>query len=206
MRATRPVNYPIDAQDTRDRVMRFLSEIGVAAHYEPGARGFSEGCHIDRGTLAVDPACRVSTLLHEAGHLAITSRCFRSLMDGNLWVGQREMPELIDSAGLHPDEPLYRAVIQCSDPEATAWTWATAGTELGLPGEEIVRDDEYGGDGETIRLALQMRAYSVCMDGHAGFCAIRECNGVLAWPHFHFWTQDATFPESADVTAGGARS
>lgn len=68
------------------------------------------------------------------------------------------MLTIVDETGVHPDDPLYRAVIQCSDPEVTAWAWAT-GTELGLPSEEIVRDDEYGGDCETIRLALQMRAW-----------------------------------------------
>jgi hypothetical protein len=206
MSATLTMNYLIGAPDTRDRVMRFLNEIGIAARYERGARGFSEGCRIDRGTLAVDPACRVSTLLHEAGHLAITPRCFRALMDGNLYVGQRDMLEFVDRAGLHPDEPLYRAVIQCTDPEATAWAWA-AGIELGLPAEEIVRDDEYSGDGETIRLALQMRAYiGVHGLAHAGFCAIRERNGALAWPHLHFWTQEIAWPESADATWGAAQS
>ncbi|HDR8983191.1 hypothetical protein QZM46_07605 [Burkholderia vietnamiensis] len=136
--------------------MRFLNEIGIPARYETGATGFTEGCRIDRGTLSVDPACRVSTVLHEGAHLAITPRCFRVLMNGNLFAGQREMLRIIGEADLHPDDPLYRAVIQCSDPEATAWAWA-AGIQLGLPGEEIIRADEYDGDGEEIRLALQMR-------------------------------------------------
>jgi hypothetical protein len=92
--------------------------------------------------------------------MAITPSCFRNLMDGNLSAGQREMLRLVDEAGIHPDAPLYRAVIQCSDPEATAWAWS-AGVELSLPVNEIVRDDEYGGDGGEIRLALEMRAFDL---------------------------------------------
>jgi hypothetical protein len=190
-------DYRIDAPETRHRVMHFLNGIGVPAEYEDGATGFSKGCCIAQGVLHVDPACRISTILHEAGHLAITPRRFRALMDGNLYAGQREMLKIVDEAAVHPDDPLYRAVIQCSDPEATAWAWA-AGTELCLPGEEIVRDDEYGGDGKAIRLALQMRAYlGVHGLSHAGFCAIRERDGVAAWPRLHFWTQEVGFPESA---------
>ncbi|MCG5076615.1 hypothetical protein [Paraburkholderia tagetis] len=200
MRTHMPSDYQIDSPQTRERVMHFFSEIGIRARYEGGANGFSRGCRLDRGALAVDPACRISTMLHEAGHLAITPRCFRSLMDGNLYAGQREMLRMVEDADLHPDEPLYRAVIQCSDPEATAWAWA-AGVELALPGEEIIRDDEYGGDGEAIRLALQMRAYiGVHGLAHAGFCAIRERNGKAAWPCLNFWTQEVGYPAPGEAT------
>jgi hypothetical protein len=189
-------DYQIDARETRDKVRHFLNQVGIPTRYVDGATGFSNGCHIVKGELHVDPACRISTILHEAGHLAITPRCFRSLMNGDLFKGLRDMLRTVDEAGIYPDDPLYRAVIQCSDPEATAWAWA-AGTELGLPGEEIIRNDEYGGDGEAIRLALQMRAY-IGVNGlaHAGFCAIRERNGKAGWPHLHFWTQEVGFPES----------
>lgn len=120
-------DYVFDASPKRDEAMRFLNEIGIISRYETGATGFSKGCRIDHGTLAVDPECRLSTPLHETGHLAITPRCFRSLMDGNLYAGQRKMLQLIDETSMHPDAPLYRAVIQCSDPEATAWAWSAGG-------------------------------------------------------------------------------
>ncbi|MBN3761209.1 hypothetical protein [Burkholderia sp. Ac-20365] len=201
-RVRMPEPYQIDSPETRDRVMRFLNEIGIPVLYEIGATGFSEGCSIRRGALYVDPTCRVSTMLHESGHLAITPRCFRSLMDGNLFAGQREMLRIVADACLHPDEPFYRAVIQCSDPEATAWAWA-AGAELGLPGEEIIRDDEYGNDGDSVRLALQLRSYiGVHGLAHAGFCAIRNRPGVTGWPHLHFWTQETPFPERMSSEAG----
>jgi hypothetical protein len=183
-------NYSIDASSTRDQVLQFLNGPGILARYEAGATGFSDGCRIDQGTLVTDPECRISTVLHEAGHLAITPRCFRSLMNGNLYAGQREMLRRIDEEGLHPDAPLYRAVIECSDPEATAWAWA-AGVSLGLPGREIIRDDEYDGEGADIRLALQMNAYfGIHGLAHAGFCAIRKRGDQPAWPQLNFRTQE----------------
>lgn len=113
-------------------------------------------------------------------------------MDGNQYAGQREMLRCIDEKGLHPDAPLYRAVIQCSDPEATAWAWA-AGVSLGLPDREIIRDDECDGEGADIGLALQMNAY-IGIHGlaHAGICAIRKRGDQAAWPQLNFWTQEVT--------------
>ncbi|QMI49718.1 hypothetical protein [Burkholderia sp. MBR-1] len=186
--------YQVDTPLTRNRVVTFLNEIGIVSRYEVGATGFVEGCRIDRGTLAIDPKCRVSSLLHEAGHLAITPSCFRALMDGNLYTGQRHMLEIVQKTAAHPDDPLYRAAIQCSDPEATAWAWS-AGVALGLPDVEIVRDDEYEGEGAAIRLSLQCRMY-VGVHGlaHAGFCAIRPRVGVEAWPKLNFWTQEFEMP------------
>ncbi|CAB3754853.1 hypothetical protein [Paraburkholderia humisilvae] len=183
------MTYQVDAPRTRDRVVSFLNEIGIESRFEVGATGFVEGCRIDQGALAIDPNCRVSSLLHEAGHLAITPSCFRALMDGNLYAGQREMLEIVERITAHPDEPLYRAAIQYSDPEATAWAWS-AGVALGLPDVEIIRDDEYENDGAAIRLSLQVRMY-VGIHGlaHAGFCAIRARDGVQAWPKLNFWTQ-----------------
>jgi hypothetical protein len=67
-------DYLIDASPTRDEVMQFLNGIGILARYETRATGFSKECRIDHDTLVVDPECRLSTLLHEAGHLAITPR------------------------------------------------------------------------------------------------------------------------------------
>lgn len=186
--------YQIDRADTRDRVVEFLNTIGIPTRYVAGARGFIEGCRIERGTLAVDPECKVSGLLHEAGHLSITPPMFRPLMDGNITSGQREMLRVLGESNLHPDDSLYRAVIQCSDPEATAWAWA-AGRYLGLPGEEIIRADEYDGEGESIRVSLQVGAY-IGIHGlaHAGFCAVRSRPGVVGWPSLKFWTQCAEMP------------
>lgn len=191
--------YQIDAPKRRDKVVRFLNLIGVPTRYEVGATGFSKGCRIERGELFVDPDCRVSTILHEAAHLAITPRCFRSLMSGNLFAGQREMLRCLDESGLHPDHSFYRAVNQATDPEATAWAWA-AGKSLGLPDHELIRDDEYDGEGAEIRICLQLRSY-VGIHGlaHAGFCLIRDRGGMAGWPNMNFWTQDAAPPAEVEA-------
>ncbi len=57
-----------------------------------------------------------------------------------------------------PDSPLSRAIIQCSDPEATAWAWA-AGIHLGLPPKIIIQHDEYDGAGRDIRQGLSINCY-----------------------------------------------
>lgn len=180
----------MDDPRTLDRVVSFLNEIGIPTTYKVGAAGFTEGCRIEKGTLTVDPDCRISALLHEAAHLAITPSCFRALMDGDLYAGQREMLRIVKDAGLHPDGPLYRAVIQCTDPEATAWAWA-AGVALGIEAESIIRDDDYEGDGESIRWMLRAGMYyGIHGLAHAGFCRIRARDGVKAFPHLNFWTQE----------------
>jgi hypothetical protein len=62
-------------------------------------------------------------------------------MDGDLHAGQRDMLRRIDETDLHPDVPLYPAVVECSYPEAAAWAWA-AGVSLRLQGHEIIHDDD----------------------------------------------------------------
>lgn len=100
------------------------------------------------------------------------------------------MLRAVDEMNLHPDAPLYRTVIQCSDPEATAWAWS-AGIALGVAHEAIIQDDEYDGEGAGIRLALQLHAY-IGIHGlaHAGFCAVRAGRERPAWPELAYWTQE----------------
>jgi hypothetical protein len=175
---------------TIDRGIAFLNGIGIPTRYEPGATGFSEGVYIEQGELLVDQGCRVSVLLHEGAHLAITPRRYRRLMSGNLYAGRREMFRHVGEMGLPPDTPLYRAVLQSSDPEATAWAYA-AGLHLGFSEEDIIQDDQYGGDGETIRLALSIRSYAGINGlAHAGFCALRPDRTLPVWPKLAFWTQE----------------
>jgi hypothetical protein len=152
------------------RVIDHLRAIGLAVHVEAGANGFAPGVRIVDGTLHVDPSCLPSTLLHEAGHLATVPARFRVLMNDNLAVGIKRMFEELAIMDLHPDHPLQRAAIQCSDPEATAWAWA-AGLACGLAPHEIIRDPEYGGAGAEIRSMLSCRQYAGINGlAHAGMC------------------------------------
>jgi|SRR6516225_5614690 hypothetical protein len=152
------------------RVIDFLLSIGLKVEMQEGARGFVDGIRIEHGMLIVDPECRLSSLLHEAGHLACVPSRFREYMNDNLALGMRKMMSEIEKMALEPDHPLERAAVQCSDPEATAWAWA-AGVAIGLKPEQIIQDDEYDWSGAEIRAMLQVNQY-MGINGlaHAGMC------------------------------------
>jgi len=175
--------------------VEFLREIGLGVHFRRGASGFCPGVDISNGQLMIDPeVAYASVVLHEAGHLAIVPDRYRSLLQSNVDEGVNAMLEEVCSMGLPPDHPLYRAAIQTSDPEATAWAWA-AGTHLGLPGPEIIRDDEYDGGGAEIRLMLAAGRYlGIHGLAHAGFCHVpsymARANGIEAvFPRLRRWLQ-----------------
>lgn len=148
------------------------------------------------GGLLYDPACQVSNLLHEAGHVATVPVPWRHLLNDDVAVGHRAMfADLERMELLDPDGPLVRAALQGSDPEATAWAWA-AGKHLGIPEDEIILDSEYGNDGAGIRLALSLRSYpGINGLAHAGFCAVRAGGAPLpVFPALAHWTQPAEVP------------
>jgi hypothetical protein len=172
----------------------FFNSIGLVTRIEAGATGFTSGVDIRDGVLYVDPeVASASNLLHEGGHLAPVPAQYRRFFQENVESGQRIMLSKMDEEGVEPDSPLFRATLQCSDVEATAWAWA-AGKYLGVPDEEIIKDHEYGGDGDSIRLQLQMRAY-VGISGlsYAGFCASgpmqSRASGLPVFPAMKMWVQ-----------------
>lgn len=146
-------------QSALEKVIRFLHSIGLQVEIENGASGFIDGVRIENGVLRIDPMCRASSLLHEAGHLACVPSRFRSYMSDNLAKGMRRMMNELGQMSLHPDHPLVRAAIQCGDHEATAWAWA-AGIAAGLEPEQIIQDDEYEGGGANIRMMLAVNQYA----------------------------------------------
>lgn len=182
-------------------VMSFLRSIGLEVFVVPGSTSFVPGVRVSHGTLEVDPDCLISNLLHEAGHVAITPARYRALMDGNFMTGMRTMVEDAMGNFLDIDSPLYRAVIQCSDPEATAWAWA-AGMKIGVPREVIILDDQYEGAGASIRQMLSICQYTGIHGlANAGLCRIRDhsCKeGEQPYPALLKWTQDADKEAEAD--------
>jgi hypothetical protein len=171
--------------------LKFLQSIGIPAHLVPGSQGFIDHIRIKQGSLEVDPTCPVSNLLHEAGHLAVVPQRFRTLMDGNLDDSFAVMFEQLHSLDLPPDDALVTACLQSSECEATAWAWA-AGEHLGIPPKVRILDEEYAGDGETVRLQLMARAYfGINGLAHAGFCVTRARPGVTlpAYPKLAYWLQ-----------------
>jgi hypothetical protein len=174
--------------------IEFLASIGLEVRQRSGASGFTPGVDIHQGVLFVDPDIATpSNLLHEAGHLATTPGQYRHLMGRDVQDGQRSMLEAIERSEIDPESPLYRAALQCSDPEATAWAWA-AGMHLGIAESSIIVDDDYQGDGSSIRLCLVANSY-IGIHGlsHAGFCCTRKLlssvTGKPAFPDLAFWIQ-----------------
>lgn len=173
-------------------VTEFLSTIGLPWRWDSGANGFCAGVDISDGVLLIDPSTQPSTVLHEAGHLAVLPGEFRALAQRNIGGVQKLVLEHVDFSD--PDGDLQCAAMQCSDPEATAWAWA-AGHHLGLSPITIIRDDEYSGEGAVVRLQLATRGYfGINGLARAGFCAAKpgryaEARQLPAFPKLRFWLQ-----------------
>ncbi|WP_256671270.1 hypothetical protein [Pseudomonas sp. EMN2] len=169
----------------------FLQTAGLKVEAKPGASGFSDGVEIASGGLLVDPSAQASNILHEAGHCAIVPEQFRHLLNGDLMEGMQQIHQEMAALALHPDHPLERAVVQASDPEATAWAFA-AGRAIGLADEVTIRDIDYDGEGEFIRQGLSLGAY-IGINGlsHGGFCQLRPLpnRGLPIYPNLAFWLQ-----------------
>lgn len=164
-----PVSYGMTCSYA-ERVMTFFNEIGLPASVRVGASGFTKHIEIVEGAIEADPSAPASSLLHEAGHLAIVPGQFRQLLSGDLGEGMKKIFAVMDEMDLDPDDPLSRAMLQAGDTEATAWAWA-AGTYLALPEEVIVADEDYDGEGASIRLMLRMNSYfGINGLSNAGFC------------------------------------
>lgn len=174
------------------RVVAALNSIGLPTRIQNGATGFIEGVRIVEGELLVAPSARVSGLLHEAGHIAVAPKRFRYLISGDVDAAIEKMFDVVKDE--HPDSPLHRAVLQCSDAEATAWAFAF-GTHLGYSPEFLIRDDEYDGEGQYTRLSLTLRSY-LGINGlaAAGFCAVSAAVAARTarplYPALAFWTQE----------------
>jgi hypothetical protein len=181
-----------------ENAMQFLNKIGIETRMEVGSHGFLPGVRIVNGTLAVDPRCKASDLLHEAGHVAIMPRRYRHMLNGDILPALIAAWEDAVKIDAHPESPLMRALLQCSDPEATAWAWA-AGRHLGLEPEEIIPDSSdphiYGGEAAGVRLAHELN-HSLGAHGlaAAGFCQVgmfNRHNPLPPYPRLAFWTQQA---------------
>lgn len=174
------------------RTTQFFCEIGLPWRWSPGASAFLAGVDIVDGVLLIAPNAPVSNVLHEAGHLATLPGDFRRFAQSDFAGVQERMFECIDFSD--PEAPLARIAIQSSDPEATAWAWA-AGVHLGLAPEVIIRDQDYDGEGDSIRLCLQTGGY-LGINGLAttGLCAVRDneyarARGIPAFPGLKSWLQ-----------------
>jgi len=173
------------------KAVDFLNDVGLPTRIVDEVSGFLPHIRITQGELECTLLADVSDLLHEAGHLATIPEQFRAYMDGDVGKGQKRMFEEVGKDVRDPDGPLYRAMIQCSDPEATAWGWA-AGEHLQIPKELRVLDHHFEDGGADQRMGLEM-GYHFGINGlaHAGFCvtrpALAERMGRPAYPKLKYW-------------------
>jgi hypothetical protein len=111
-----------------NQIAGFLTEIGleVCAGEIPG-QTFLPGIHVTRGALVIDEAtlAHPGDLLHEAGHLAVTSAARRNSIDGD--TGEDGGEEMA----------------------AIAWSYAAA-VHLGLPPGELFHAAGYRGDSASL--------------------------------------------------------
>lgn len=166
----------------------FLRGIGLQVEFGDTSGGFLPSVRICAGVLVVNESTPVSNLLHEAGHLATMPAAYRPLADGDLEACNAAMSRALD--GMHPDDPRCRAILQCDDAEATAWAYA-AGKAIGLADEEIIKPDEYDGEGEEVLSMVSSGCYfGVHGLQHAGFCSARSLGARLpVYPQMAKWLQ-----------------
>lgn len=145
-------------------VIEFVRSIGIPVTVtELTAKStFLPRVRIQAGELLVDPGVFPGDILHEAGHIATIPEPFRHLADGNLSAVFRAMgeyveEELVDIGG-YKEDPIARGIMQCSDPEATAWQYAAA-KHIGLPDKWLFPKESYNGDAMGILLGLKSSRY-----------------------------------------------
>jgi len=178
--------------ETTDRVIQFLLGVGLDVVELPGAAGFCKGVRIAGGALYVDRSnLSPSNLLHEAGHVAVTPGNFRSDLSDDVEDASERMLEKLTKLGISgcewPENPLFRATLQCGEAEATAWSYA-AGVYLGLAPNQIIARSDFNGDGAAMLTALKMRAhFGINGLHHAGMCTRKD------YPLMRRWVQE-TYP------------
>lgn len=175
-------------------IVAALAEIGIESEERTSAKGFLEDVRIENGKLLYLKDARPANLLHEAGHLACIPPRFRKLANDDLdelaIVMCDYADERIAKTG-DPEEPILRAIMQCSDPEATAWAWAF-GKHLGLDPETIIESQDYNGTGDIVRLQVSTGMYV----GVNGLRAAGFLQSTRDWPEMEKWLQDAEEKEA----------
>lgn len=174
-----------------DKVLAWLTSIGLQV--ERGSRPwqnlFAEGIWIEEGRLIVSADAMVGDLLHEAGHLAVLPSRFRKLVSGDIDDLWGERAELVSSVterlGQWPEDSEARALMQASDHETIAWSFAAA-LEVGVdPTLPFLRGFKNDGQAEAIYMACCDKQYI----GINGLRAAGFINAIGNFPILKKWVQ-----------------
>jgi hypothetical protein len=157
---------PEERQRWLERAVEFVRSIGLSVKLvgnhplEPGS--FLPQIRIRAGGLEVREDAFPGDVLHEAGHIAVLPPAFRPLADKNLRAAFAAARAYCDEHGdglmAHPEDPVVRALLQCSDPEATAWQYAAANA-IGLPDAWLFPAGSYEGNQETVLQMLKLNRH-----------------------------------------------
>jgi hypothetical protein len=126
---------PIRFDGAFARTVAFPESQGLVVRVDAAIDGFLAGVAISDGALLVESCADdiAGELLHEAGHLAVLPSLFRIRASGDLSGISEFMSDWIDThiAEVGPDHPTIRAILQCGECEAVAWSYAAA-VEIGI--------------------------------------------------------------------------
>lgn len=102
------------------KVISFLNSIGIETKEQKGVMGFIPGVLIDEGKLLYDlELASIADVLHEAGHIAVIPLKYRTFMRKGLTCVFKRMSNALERENIEHNSPLFRAILHCSDPEAT---------------------------------------------------------------------------------------
>jgi len=171
------------------RIARELNAVGLTTRVNEKAQGFLGHVDIVKGELEYRETAKPSDLLHEAGHLACLPPKLRAIANTDLSsvtdIMEDEIKDRLEKTG-DAEDPYIRAIMQCSDTEATAWAWAM-GKRLNMEPEEIISDGDYEGEVEGLRLGLSVNSYF----GINGLRAAGMIESTRNYPRLSKWLQDA---------------
>jgi hypothetical protein len=159
------------------RIVSFLTEIGIAVHFETlDAQPLLPGVDIRNGSLIVDVAKLVwpGDLLHEAGHIAVMPAALRGLMSGELSDG--------------PTAP------HAGEVEATAWAYAAI-VAIGLPPEILFHEGGYQGQSQGLIFTYSCGVYPGAVGlAHAGLTVVKHSatghEQTMIYPRMLKWLRD----------------
>ncbi len=126
--------------DTASQITRFLQSIGINTRFSPlDEPTFLPGLYIHQGNLVVD-ADKLShpgDILHEAGHIAVTTPDKRPSLTGD-----------VHRCGHGPAEEMA----------AIAWSWAAL-KDIGLPADLLFHPEGYKGGSQNYIEAFESHNY-----------------------------------------------
>lgn len=170
------------------KAVNFLNGIGIkTVRGNVPNNSFIPGIKIWRGSLFYNHRVKAADLLHEAGHIAVVPSKYRIFCTGDMDKSyQRIWKAAAKNGDTDPMNPICQQIIQASECEAIAWSWA-AGTKARISARQIIPDDlrYFGGEGAEIRQHLAAK----CHFGINGLRAAGMLESVKTYPQLARWVQ-----------------